>query len=152
MLVISSPSISQVLVKKINNPMLAELLILSELKDLNKLQPDTEKKLWVKIYKLPNTKNNKCFPESHGICDYKYYLATSQLDDSPITNVYYLGVLGEIIEYTWKYTDSIDKAIINITTNKYSKDALRYNKSLDNKATNYQIILTPNTLELTEMK
>ena len=74
---------------------------------------------FVKVYKLPNTVSNNCFPESHGICNYKYYMATSQLDDSPIINVYYLGVLGEIIDYKWEHTSSIDKAVKNIITNKY---------------------------------
>jgi len=86
LLTISCSSSSQVIVKKINDPMLAELLIFSELKDLNKLQSNIEKNLWLKLYKLPNTENNQCFPESHGICSYKYYLATSQLDDSPVIN------------------------------------------------------------------
>lgn len=150
LLTISCSSNSQVIVKKIDDPILAELLIFSELKDLNKLQPNIEKNLWVKVYKLPNTENNKCFPESHGICSYKYYLATSQLDDSPITNAYYLGVLGEIFEYKWNYTEAIDKAIINIETNKYSKEALNYNKSLVNIITSYQIIATPNNLVVTK--
>ncbi len=151
LLSISCSSSSNILVQKIQDPVLAELLIFSELKDLNNLQPNIEKNLWVKVYKLPNTKPNKCFPESHGICSYKYYLATSQLDDSPTINAYYLGVLGEIIEYKWNQTSSIDKAIINIKTNKYSKEALTYNKSLVNVTINYQIIATPNSLVITKI-
>ncbi len=130
---------------------MAELLIFSELNDLNKLQSNIEKNLWVKVYKLPDTEINTCFPESHGICSYKYYLATSQLDDSPIINAYYLGSLGEIIEYKWNQTNSIDKAIINIRVNKYSKEALNYNKSLVNVTINYQIIATPNDLVITSI-
>ena len=131
--------------------MLAELLIFSELKDLNKLQPNIEKNLWVKVYKLPNKETNNCFPESHGVCSYKYYLATSQLDDSPIINAYYLGALGEIIEYKWRKTNTIDEAVISIKTNKYSKEALNYNKSLVNIIINYQIIATPNNLVITKI-
>jgi len=151
LLSISCSSNSNILVKKIKDPMLAQLLIFSELKDLNKLQPNIEKKLWVKVYKLPNTEPNNCFPESHGICNYKYYLATSQLDDSPIINAYDLGILGEIVEYKWKKTNTIDKVVINIKANKYSKEALNYNKSLINITINYQIIATPNNLVLTKI-
>lgn len=152
LLIISCTSNSQGLVKKINDPALAELLALSELKDLNKLQLNIEKNLWIKVYKLPNTESNKCFPESHGICNYKYYIVTSQLDDSPIINVYYLGTFGEIIDYQWRHTSSIDEAVINIITNKYSKEALIYNKSLRNIVTNYKIVATPDNLVVTERK
>lgn len=151
LLSISCSSSSNILIEKIKSPMLAELLIFSELKDLNKIQPNIEKNLWVKVYKLPNTETNNCFPESHGICNYKYYLATSQLDDSPIISAYYLGELGEIIEYKWSQTNTIDEAVINIKTNKYSKEALNYNKSLVNVTINYQIIATPNNLVITKI-
>ena len=151
LLSISCSSNSSILVKKIKDPVLTELLIFGESKDLNKLQPNTEKNLWVKIYKLPNTEPNKCFPESHGICSYKYYLATSQLDDSPKINAYYLGSLGEVIGYEWKKAKSIDEAIINIKVNKYSKEALSYNKSLVNDIVNYKIIATPNNLIITKI-
>lgn len=152
LLAISCTTNSQVVVKYIKDPILPELLMLSELQDLNELQQNIDKNLWVKVYKLPNTGKNECFPESHGICEYKYYIATSQLDDSPIVKAYYLGVLGEIIEYKWKYTSINDKAIINIITNKYSNEALAYNKALKNITTKYRIIATPNSLELTKIK
>ena len=151
LLSISCSSNSDILVKKIKDPTLAELLIYSNLKDLNKLQPNIEKNLWVKVYKLPNTEFNKCFPESHGICSYKYYIATSQLDDSPIINAYYLGSLGEVIDYKWNKSKTIDKAVINIKASKYSKEALNYNKSLVNVIVNYKIIATPNNLTITKI-
>jgi len=149
---ISCSTQSQVAVKKIDNQEIVQLLIFSEQQDLNKLQLGFEKNLWVKLYKLPNTTDNKCFPESHGICNYIYYIATSQLDDSPIINAYNLGVLGEIVEIKWINTKDIDKAIINIKTNKYSKEALNYNKRLKNRITNYKVIVTPNDLVVTQIK
>lgn len=152
LLAISCSSNSQVLIKKMEDPVLTEILVFSEVIDLNEHQLNIEKNLWLKVYKLPNTESNKCFPESHGICTYKYYIATSQLDDSPIFNVYYLGSLGEIIDYKWELSSSVDKAVINIITNKYSKEALDYNELLDNKITSYQIIATPNNLIINEIK
>ena len=152
LLIISCTTHSEVVVKEIKDPIIPKLLMLSELVDLNNLQQNINKNLWVKIYKLPNTESNDCFPESHGICEYIYYMATAQLDDSPIINAYYLGVLGEIIEYKWVYTSVNDKAIINIVTNKYSKEALKYNKELKNITTNYSIIAFPNSLKVNEIE
>ncbi len=149
LLIVSCSTQSQIVIKKIDNKELVELLIFGELHDLNKLQSDIEKQLWVKLYKLPNSEDNKCFPESHGVCNYKYYIATSQLDDSPTINAYNLGTLGEIIEIHWEKSLETDKAIINIKSNKYSKEALSYNKDLKNIITNYKAIITPTTLILT---
>lgn len=139
-------------VKAITDKNIIELLIFSELTDLNELQADMDKGLWLKLYKVPNTEANKCFPESHGICNYKYYLATSQLDDSPIASAYYLGILGEIIEYKWQETDVIDTAKIIIKANKYSKYALNYNKKLKNEVTVFDITATPNSVSIVELK
>ena len=146
-LVISCDSNSQENITRISDSSVVKLMMLGEVLDLNKLQENIEKNLWLKIYKVPNTSDNECFPESHGICDYKYYLATSQLDDSPILNAYYLGVIGEIIEYEWQETQNIDTAIIKISANKYSKEALAYNKSLQNRKITYQITATPDNVE-----
>jgi len=152
LLTISCSTQSQVTVKKIDDREIVQLLIFSEQQDLNKLQLAFEKNLWLKLYKLPNTADNKCFPESHGICNYNYYIATSQLDDSPIINAYNVGVLGEIVEIKWVNTKDIEKAILNIKTNKFSKEALKYNKLLKNKVTNYKVVVTPNDLVVTNIK
>ena len=150
-LVISCDSNSQENIRRISDSSVVELMIFGEVLDLNKLQENVEKNLWLKIYKVPNISDNECFPESHGVCDYKYYLATSQLDDSPLINAYYLGVIGEIIEYEWQETQNIDTAIIKVTANKYSKEALAYNKSLQNRKVTYQITVTSDNLALMEL-
>jgi len=137
---------------RIKNPLLANILALSEVTDLNKLQADIEKNLWVKIYKVPGSQDNDCFPESHGVCKYKYYLATSQLDDSPVVNSYYLGELGEITGYTWIPTDEIDTAIIKFTANEYTKEAIGYNSKLKNIVTRYKLVAKSDTLHLTKIK
>lgn len=135
-------------IESINNPLLVSILVNSKLANLNILQKNIEKNLLVKIYEVPSTEEDKCFPESHGICKHKYYLATSQLDDSPIINAYYLGEFGEIVEYKWEKTNELDTAIIYIRTNKYSQVALDYNKSLVNIEKKYKIVAKPNKVIL----
>ncbi len=132
---------------------MVSILASSNLTILNTLQKNIEKNLLVKVYEVPSTQENKCFPESHGICKYKYYLATSQLDDSPILNAYYLGEFGGIVEFKWKKTNEVDTAIIYIRVNKFSQTALKYNKSLINIEKTYKIIVKPNEviLESNEM-
>lgn len=138
-------------VEIINDPLLVSIMALSEVTDLNTLQNNIEKNLWVRVYRLPGSQENNCFPESHGICRYKYYISTSQLDDSPDINAYFIGELGEVDEYTWLSTAEVDTAIINIAVNKYTAEALSYNKSLQNIRTNYRLVLKPGSIKFTKL-
>ena len=151
-LMVSCVSSSDEEATKLKDKNIIELLIFGEPIDLNKIQIEKEKGLWLKLYKVPNTEHNDCFPESHGICNYKYYLATSQLDDSPIINAYYLGVLGEVVDYSWQDLALTDVAKINITANKYSKNALSYNKKLKNQVTVYEITVTPDNISIVKLE
>jgi len=143
---------SEPIVKKINEPLAVKIMASSMVVELNNLQENIEKKLIVRFYKLAGSEENNCFPESHGICKYKYYIATSQIDENPIINAYYLGELGEIIKYSWEKTSQIDTAIINIKVNKYTKNALNYNKLLNNVEKKYKLIVNPNELILRIVK
>ena len=143
---------SEPIIKKINDPVVVKIMASSVLVELNKLQEKIEKNLIVRVYKLAGSEENNCFPESHGICKYKYYIATSQIDENPIVNAYFLGELGEIIKYSWESTNQIDTAIINIKVNKYTKNALNYNKSLINVEKKYKLIADPNKIILKILK
>ncbi len=144
LLLVSCSTHSEEKVKKLDNPLLVKILAFGELTDLNQLQKDIDKELWVKIYQVPSTKKNDCFPESHGICEYEYYLVTSQFDENPTINAYSLGTFGEFTDYKWEPATSTDKAIINIKVSNYSIAALKYNSTLKNKEKEYQLVALPN--------
>jgi len=137
-------------VEKIYDPHLVNILMFSEMAELNKLQPNIEKNLWVKIYKVPDKTPNDCFPESHGICKYVYYIAVSQFDENPIVDAYRLGVFGEIVNYKWTQITELDTAVINIEINEYSKEAITYNKKLKDKVSKYKLLLKPGDITLTK--
>lgn len=140
-------------IEKIADPLLTNLLVFGEVKDLNKISNDIEKNLWVKLYKVPSRVDNNCFPESHGICSYDYYLTTSQIDDSPIFNAYSLGTYGELLEPQWQKTNSDEeKAIINLNVNQYSQLALQYNKKLKNNESIYQLVVTSNKISFSKIE
>ena len=124
-----------------------DILAVGDKHDLNTISTNFEKNLWIKIYSLPSDKQNNCFPESHGVCQLNYYITSSQLDDSPLNKLYKLNLLGEIIDYKWEYTELIDTVIIIIKVNKYTKEALIYNKALQNEIKTYKL-----TINATSMK
>ena len=143
---VSCSTHSEEKIEKLDNPLLVKILAFGELTDLNQLQKDVDKELWVKIYKVPSTKKNDCFPESHGICEYEYYLVTSQFDENPTINAYFLGIFGEFTDYKWESATSTDKAIININVSNYSNAALKYNKTLKKMERKYQLVALPNKI------
>jgi len=150
---VTACSAKQSNVTKISDTFLINFLVFSEMKDLNKTNDEIDKKLWIKLYKVPNKADNNCFPESHGVCSYHYYLATSQLDDSPIINAYSLGTYGEIVSTQWQSANTDEeKAIINFQVNKYSQLALQYNKKLKNEKTTYQLVAMPNEIIFDKVK
>jgi len=145
-LLVSCSTYSEEKIEKLDNPLLVKILAFGELTDLNQLQKNIDKEMWVKIYKVPSTKKNDCFPESHGICEYEYYLVTSQFDEKPTINAYSLGTFGEFTDYKWEPAMSADKAVINIKVNEYSNAAVKYNKALKNKEKEYQLVALPNKI------
>lgn len=150
LLLISCSTHSEEKVEKLDNPLLVKIMAFGEMTDLNQLQESVDKKLWVKVFKVPSTKQNNCFPESHGVCEYEYYLLTSQFDESPIINAYSLGTYGELTDYEWEPVVSRDKAVINIKVSKYSMTALKYNSALKNKEKQYQLVALPNEIVFSE--
>ena len=145
-LLVSCSTHSEEKIEKLDNPILVRILAFGELTDLNQLQKNIDKELWVKIYKVPSTKKNNCFPESHGICEYEYYLVTPQFNENPTINAYSLGTFGEFTDYKWEPATSSDKAVINIKVSNYSVAALKYNAALKKNEKEYQLVALPNKI------
>lgn len=112
---------------------LKKVLALSNFIDLNLIETNFEKDLILRVFEMPVTEQNDCFPESHGVCNYDYYLSVSQQDEYPDFNVFKIGRFGQIISYKWIREDKPDYAEIEILTYKYSSAALKYNKKLKNE-------------------
>lgn len=141
-IVFSATAGDKTTIKKIADRVMVKVLALGEVRDLNKIKTSFEKNRWIKIYQVPSNEPADCFPESHGVCQYEYYLATSQLDDSPAVNAWSLGRLGEVVGYKWIKTEEVDTAIFTMKVSKYSKQAIHYNKKLKNEINTYRVTVT----------
>ncbi len=113
---------------------------------LNELQPEIDKDLSVRLYQVP-TMDQDCFVETHGICQYEYYVAVSTFDEYPQVNVYKLATKGELAEITWVSDDRVDYVELDVTLNRYTSEALRNNKALDSAATRIRLKLSPTAME-----
>lgn len=119
-----------------------------EIRDLSEYTPEIEKKLFIRLFHAP-IHSDDCFKETHGICQYKYFLSVSTFDEYPETNIYELETLGEIDSISWMPISGMDKAKLKLTLNKYTKEALLNNSLLINKRYVVNIVVTPK--ELTEV-
>jgi len=116
------------------------------MRQLNDIDPDIEKDLLVRLYQVPIMDGN-CFIETHGICQNKYYLSVSTFDEFPETNIFRLNMVGEVSGVHWLQEDITDHVKIEFTFNKYTKEALKNNRSLVNFQSKILVELDPNTLE-----
>lgn len=100
------------------------------IEELNTLNPEIEKNLLLRLYRSPS-KSINCFKETHGVCQYEYFLSVSSFDESPDTNIYKLKTKGEIIKIDWQNDTRNDSAKLHLIFNQYTSIALKNNKSLD---------------------
>lgn len=128
------------------DPDLQKAISFGEIKELNQYSSDVEKQLLVRLYQAPIYKEN-CFKETHGICQYKYFLSVSTYDEYPETNIFELKNTGEIIDVKWSLSNKVDTAVISMTVNKYTTEALKNNKDLKNGKAIINLVITPTKLK-----
>ena len=113
-----------------------------EIKELNRLSPGVDKQLIVRLFQAPQFIAG-CFKETHGVCQYKYFVSVSSYDEYPEFNLYELDAQGEVGKIIWISTDLIDTAIIEFDMNSYTQHALNNNKQLKNTKKKLRVELTP---------
>ena len=113
------------------NSELQNALAFGEIKELNQLDPKADKQLLLRLYRSPLHQEG-CFKETHGICQYTYFISVSTFDEYPETKIYKLKTRGEIIKISWQETTRLDTARLKLTFNHYTREALKNNKSLEN--------------------
>lgn len=120
-------------------------MALGVITELNNINPKQDKDLLVRLYQVPVIDQN-CFIETHGICQYKYYISVSTFDEQPEINVFELSHLGEITNVSWVFENRLDYIELEFTLNKYTKEALNNNHSLEKDTLKILIQLDPKNL------
>lgn len=128
------------------DPVLQTAISYGEIRDLNKYTPGVDKKLLVRLFHAPIYLED-CFKETHGICQYRYFLSVSTFDEYPETNIYALDTAGEIEKIKWVPSPDIDTANLELFVNSYTKDALINNSDLVNNSVTVNIVVTPKEIE-----
>lgn len=110
---------------------MVQLLAVGEVENLNLLQPEVEKKLGLRLYRVP--KSGDCVPETRLICSYEYYLAVTEYDEEPKQAVFNVGTYGSIPKITWLPTKSVDSARLDVTFMDLPSEAAKRLKRLKQK-------------------
>lgn len=118
--------------------------------DLNRIETEVDKQLWLKLYRVPLL-DGDCFKETHGVCKYQYLLSVSTFDENPEFNVFEFPEAGEVVKTEWlesKDLESkeIDSAKLAVTFRAFSKEALNNNKALKPQEKVISLKITPNKL------
>jgi hypothetical protein len=128
-------------------PDLKNAIAFGAMTELNDIDPKQEKDLLVRLYQAP-VMNQDCFVETHGVCQYKYFISVSTFDETPEVNVFKLSNLGEITKVSWLPENILDYVELELTINKYTKEALDNNVTLENRP--IKVLLKLSTKKLIE--
>ncbi len=112
------------------------------MKELNNIDPNMEKDLLIRLYQIP-IMGERCFVETHGVCQNSYYISVSTFDEFPETNVFKLNMAGDVSRIQWLQENQYDYVEIEFTLNKYTKEAMANNNSLVNTQSKVLVKLTP---------
>lgn len=113
--------------------------------DLNRIETEVDKQLWLKLYRVPLL-DGYCFKETHGVCKYQYLLSVSTFDENPEFNVFELPEVGEVIKTEWLKSENIDSASFAFTVRAFTKEALNNNDELAAQERVVHIAVTPEQL------
>lgn len=128
------------------NKELESAISYGEIKELNEYSSEIEKQLYVRLYQSPIYKEG-CFKETHGVCQYSYFLSVSTFDEYPETNIFPLSNVGEITDIEWRNSEGVDTAVIDFTIQQYTKAATANNPDLMSSTSVVRVTVTPKSIE-----
>ncbi|MBI1906522.1 MAG: hypothetical protein HYS20_09855 [Rhodocyclales bacterium] len=112
--------------------LLEKLLAYGVTTELNTLDPEIENSLFLRLHELP-ADNGECYIDTHGVCQYAYYLSVATFDEQPITSLYRLTEKGKLTNASWVKSNMTDYAIISVTIQNFTDEALKNNATLENR-------------------
>lgn len=128
------------------NTELRNAISFGDIVELNEYSKNVDKQLVVRLFSSPVYKES-CFIETHGVCQYQYFISVSTFDEYPDTNIFRLKETGEIREIKWLNSSGVDTAIIEFKIEKYTMSALQNNPKLVSEAKIINAILTPRSMK-----
>lgn len=134
------------------NSQLQEAISYGKIVELNEYSKGIDKQLLVRLFQAP-IYNEDCFQETHGVCQYQYFISVSTFDEYPETNIYPLKTQGEIRTYKWLNATEVDTAKLEFGINNYTKVAISNNPRLTPKTSILEVFVSPKkTIELIKDK
>lgn len=120
--------------------LLEKLLAYDVTTELNTLDPEIEKNLFLRLHEIP-TDNGECYIDTHGVCQYAYYLSVATFDEQPITGLYRLTTKGKLTKASWVASNTTDYAAISVTIQNFTDEALKNNATLESHEKTVQLII-----------
>lgn len=117
-----------------------------EITELNQYSPEIDKQLYIRLFQSPLYQSD-CYKETHGICQYRYFLSVSTFDEYPETNIFPIKNTGEIIAIEWKNIDSVDTATIEFTIQSFTRMATDNNPELAVETKVLRVQVTPQDIK-----
>ena len=137
----------------INNELLAEILNLSEMKEL-KPPKSISSSYFLRLYSIPDFSEENCVPEveTEVTCITRYYLAVHDGSLGVSGTVYDLGEVGEITKIEWLESSDQNFARLRLEICNYPKYVFKLNSKLVRKTRIVEINVNMDSLKVKVIK
>jgi hypothetical protein len=113
--------------------------------ELNDIESASEKGLLVRIFQVPIL-DGDCAPETHRACEHRLFVSVATFDEQPQTNVFDLGIRGEIASARWLPTEVPDGAALALSIQRIARTRGDEDAALDVQMENVRLEVTPTKL------
>jgi hypothetical protein len=134
--------------QKITDKRLIKILNYPEHEDLNLKNKEIEKNIHLILHKIPRD----CASETNEVCFSDFYLAVSEYDEQPAQTVYLIEKIGELNDIEWKTGAKSDQGNLKWTIRKYSTHDISENPKLKQEVTQYNVVVSVKSLDMTKVK
>lgn len=120
----------------------------ADVQDLDSIAPERAS---VSLHLYRVAEQGSCIPETHMICNYRYYLAVSDFGEYPDQAVFGLGEVGEIRSIKWLPTDGWGTALLQIEVSNYPEYAYARNPDLVRVTKSFELVVSVDGVEVREV-
>jgi hypothetical protein len=113
--------------------------------ELNDVESASEKGLLVRIFQVP-TLDGDCAPEDRRACAHRLLVSVATFDEQPQTNVFDLGVRGEVASVRWLPTEAPDCAALALSIQRIAGATGDGDAARDAQIENVRLEVTPTRL------
>ncbi len=117
--------------RRLSDTLATRILLLGQEVDLKQIPGGDKQPVFVRLYRVGE--EGTCVDETHWVCSYDYYAVVSDYGESVEGSLYWLGRVGELLNFAWLPAHG-RTATLSATVLNYPETVLRRQTNLKRSA------------------